>query len=118
MRLKYFQDTRAWGIERERLVKRGEGLLEYLYDVYKEETALERAEIPPNSSSRLSTSQSGWIDGLLQISDESDGTAFPEEVRTYLDGKYRYKGGDILIWWKVCCSLFKLYAQLTCSSGE
>ncbi|CCO37231.1 hypothetical protein BN14_11386 [Rhizoctonia solani AG-1 IB] len=100
MRLKYFQDTRAWGIERERLVKRGEGLLEYLYDVYKEETALERAEIPPNSSSRLSTSQSGWIDGLLQISDESDGTAFPEEVRTYLDGKYRYKGGDILIWWK------------------
>ncbi|CCO32612.1 hypothetical protein BN14_06675 [Rhizoctonia solani AG-1 IB] len=40
------------------------------------------------------------LEELVRILEENNDLPFPEEVRNYLDGKYRYKGGDILMWWK------------------
>ncbi|CUA72929.1 Zinc finger BED domain-containing protein 4 [Homo sapiens] [Rhizoctonia solani] len=100
MRLVYFQDTQRWGALGESLVKRGQALLEYLYDLYKQETSSEQAEYQPTPRPRPSSSTSGWIDGLLQLSNETKDSAFLEEVQNYLNGKYRYKGGDISIWWR------------------
>ncbi|KAB5587497.1 Zinc finger BED domain-containing protein 4 [Ceratobasidium theobromae] len=100
MRLQYFQDTRRWGAVGDRLVKRGQELLEYLYESYRDELALEKAKAHPIPHPSSPTPYSGWIDGLLELGDETHDLAFPEEVQNYLDGKFPYKGGDILVWWK------------------
>ncbi|KDN33936.1 hypothetical protein RSAG8_12973, partial [Rhizoctonia solani AG-8 WAC10335] len=111
MRLSYFQDTQRWGDLGAMLrwgdlgamlVKRGQELIEYLYEVYKQELDLECGQLHPAPCPRspTTTTSSGWIDGLLELGSESNDSTFPEEVRNYLDGKYRYKGGDILVWWK------------------
>ncbi|CEL59196.1 similar to zinc finger protein [Rhizoctonia solani AG-1 IB] len=99
MRLAYLQDTRRWGTLGRDLVRRGQELLEYLYELYK----LEQAPSRPDGHSEPHTplvSNSGWIDSVLVSNQENNDLPFPEEVRNYLDGKYRYKGGDILMWWK------------------
>ena len=101
MRIKYFQDTQRWGNLGPQLVKRGHELLEYLYELYKLEIAPGQLEVHPAPCSQTPTHNLGWIDGLLNLTDETNDSTFPEEIRNYLDGKYRYKGGDILVWWKV-----------------
>ncbi|CAE7179522.1 unnamed protein product [Rhizoctonia solani] len=101
MRIKYFQDAQRWGSLGPQLVKRGHELLEYLYELYKLEITPGQLKVDPTPCSRSSTQNLGWIDGLLDLTDKTNDSIFPEEVRNYLDGKYRYKGGDILVWWKV-----------------
>ncbi|EUC56077.1 HAT family dimerization protein, partial [Rhizoctonia solani AG-3 Rhs1AP] len=100
MRLSYFQDAHRWGALGEILIKRGQELIEYLYEVYNNDSDSESSQIHPAPRSHTDTTPSGWIDGLLELRRESSDSGFPEEVQNYLDGKYRYKGGDILVWWK------------------
>ena len=101
MRLSYFQDAHRWGALGETLIKRGQELIEYLYEVYNSDSDSESGHPAPHSPSHTDTTPSGWIDGLLELRREPSDSGIPEEVQNYLDGKYRYKGGDILVWWKV-----------------
>ncbi|CAE6420228.1 unnamed protein product [Rhizoctonia solani] len=100
MRIKYFKDTQRWGNLGTQLAKQGCELLEYLYELYKLETVPGQPETRLVAGQKTSVNNLGWIDGLLDLADEATDSTFPEEVRNYLDGKYQYKGGDILAWWK------------------
>ncbi|CAE6501763.1 unnamed protein product, partial [Rhizoctonia solani] len=100
MHIKYFEDTQRWGNLGTQLAKRGCELLEYLYELYKLETVPGQPELSLVAGQKSSVNSSGWIDGLLDLTDEANNLMFPNEIRSYLDGKYRYKGGDILAWWK------------------
>lgn len=111
MRLSYFRDTTKWGDQMER----GQAILEYLYETYKlnMEDANNGAfddEIKGTNHPASPPLQKGWIDSLLDDFPAADEPALCEELSDYFSGKYRYHGGDILLWWKVstCLPIFQL----------
>lgn len=107
MRLRFFEDQNVWG----ELEKRGQILLEHLFETYKLD--LEQPRNTSNVSSvaeRPKLHKASWFDQLLQdhLSNVSN-SAVADELDRYFGNVYPYKPGmSALQWWKVCC-LFKLY---------
>ncbi|QRV87055.1 Zinc finger, BED-type predicted [Ceratobasidium sp. AG-Ba] len=99
MRVAYFEDTEIWGDTE--LAKKGRALLEYMYEVYKDESG-QQAGNTVNATSYVTISRQpqGFIDRLLNLSGRRDSTVMYEEVLDYIGGRFPYEGGSILIWWR------------------
>ncbi|CAE6411234.1 unnamed protein product [Rhizoctonia solani] len=97
IRLACFLDINRWGD----LATRGRTLMDYLYETYKIDVSDTVAGFPTDAPQPqpAESHKRGWIDDLLATVSNPSHPAF-EELVDYFNGKYQYKCGDILIWWK------------------
>ncbi|QRV97935.1 Zinc finger, BED-type predicted [Ceratobasidium sp. AG-Ba] len=98
MRTVFFEDTEKWG--NADLATRGQALLEYMYDAYKDDSEIQAKSQNTSSGSTTSTQPKGFIDSLLDASACQRQAIMHEELLDFLRGKYPYDGGDVLVWWK------------------
>ncbi|QRV95762.1 Zinc finger, BED-type predicted [Ceratobasidium sp. AG-Ba] len=98
MRTVFFEDTEKWG--NADLATRGQALLEYMYDAYKDDSEIQAKSQNTSSGSTTSTQPKGFIDSLLDASVCQRQAIMHEELLDFLRGKYPYDGGDVLVWWK------------------
>ncbi|EUC60715.1 Zf(Bed)-4 protein, putative [Rhizoctonia solani AG-3 Rhs1AP] len=94
MRLAHFRDTKRWGSSGPLLTERGQKLLEFLYEDYRLDS--QETMSPAGQSTELPgtlPAQKSWLDSLLDSPSEAINFAlYPEELRDYFDGRYRYNG--------------------------
>ncbi|CAE6470760.1 unnamed protein product, partial [Rhizoctonia solani] len=115
MRLSYFQDTEKSGTSGPLLARRGRELLEHLYKDYKlalSDSTTDSATQPTRPT--IINSTENWFDNLLNVTANQPGSTlfYFEELNDYFDGKYRYKCGDILVWWEENELYFPILSQI------